>query len=393
MWKVLLSLFAGVMIVLIGMSQKDRFISPKIAPLSSSVAQKDVSSDQILAKAGNKYADGNLPLGDNKYVTDSPKKGYIYLCHVQTDQNSGGAQKVGSWIHGNSWNIKEKIAVQGEVKWPNAVFSNTVSGDIRTLSGNDLPTHATGIFPIQSSDPASAFDKNPNSIKSQSFTDNLPVHPTYSDTPYCMGGEAGIMLTGVALFNGFDAGYRDAAAYEVQDSCNGHPQVSGEYHYHSLSSCITNVDETNVIGFALDGFPITGPKVAEDKYLTTDDLDECHGLTSEIILNGQKTKTYHYVMTQDFPYSVSCFRGKPVSLQVIANTNQQGGQMSVQNGQRPQPPQEAFTVCNGKSTGKSCSFTAPRGTVTGTCQTPPGEFSTVCVPTSSEQNQGKPLPQ
>jgi hypothetical protein len=53
-----------------------------------------------------------------------------------------------------------------------------------------------------------------------------------------MGGEAGIMLTGVPLLNGFDAGMRDAAAHEVQDTCSGHPQREGQYHYHSLSPCI-----------------------------------------------------------------------------------------------------------------------------------------------------------
>lgn len=378
--------------------------------------QTAVSASQLATIAGNKYADGNLPLGDGKYVTAGPKKGYIYLCHAQADAHGGGAQAKGSWIHGDTWNINEKIVVQGQKSWPDAQFSTSVNGDTRTLSGNDLPSHTTGIFPISTSDPASQYDRNPNSIQVQSFTDNLPVNPTYSDTPYCMGGEVGIMLTGVALFNGFDAGLRDAAAYEVQDSCNGHPQVTGEYHYHSLSSCITNVDVTNVIGYAVDGFPITGPRVADGKFLTTDDLDECHGITSEIMLDGKMTSTYHYVMTQDFPYSVSCFRGKPVQMQVMqgmnqmqiggqnmnqasGRMNQMGGQMGRQGQtqgttmmQRPQPPQEAFSVCSNKNIGTSCSFTAPRGTVNGTCQTPATEQRIVCVPSRSDQNQGKPLP-
>ena len=67
-----------------------------------------------------------------------------------------------------------------------------------------------------------------------------------------------------------------------------------------------------VIGFALDGFPITGPMVAAHNILTTADLDECHGITSEIELDGKTVTMYHYVMTQDFPYSVSCFRGTAV---------------------------------------------------------------------------------
>jgi hypothetical protein len=31
-------------------------------------------------KYGNKYADGILPVGDGKYVTDGPKQGYVYAC-------------------------------------------------------------------------------------------------------------------------------------------------------------------------------------------------------------------------------------------------------------------------------------------------------------------------
>ena len=34
-----------------------------------------------------------------------------------------------------------------------------------------------------------------------------------------------MMITGVALFDAFDAGGRDAGAWEVQDGCNGHPQM------------------------------------------------------------------------------------------------------------------------------------------------------------------------
>ena len=371
---------------------------------TSATTQVVLTQNQILDMATNKYANGLLPLGDKKFVTQDPKIGYVYLCNAQADPSGGGAQKAGNWIHGNYWNINEKISVEGKVNWPNASFKNSVLNDIRTLSGNDLPSHTTGIFPISSSDPASAYDKNPNSIQTQSFSDMLPTAPQYSDTPYCMGGEAGIMLTGVALFNGFDAGLRDAAAYEVQDSCNGHPQVSGEYHYHSLSSCITDVSETTVIGYALDGFPITGSKVAPNKYLTTDNLDVCHGITSQIIQEGKVVTTYHYVMTEDFPYSVSCFRAKPVQMQVLnsngrvgsGNQNQPTGrQAGPLNTQRPQPPQAAITACSGQTTGVRCSFTGPSGTISGTCQTPPGQTNIVCVPSgqSLPQAQGQQPPQ
>jgi hypothetical protein len=168
------------------------------------------------------------------------------------------------------------------------------------------------------SDPAYAYDRNPNTIKGQTITYILNANPTYGD-PNCMGGEVGVMLTGIALFNAFDAGGRDAGAWEVQDSCDGHPQMDGEYHYHTLSACINNISVSTVIGYALDGFPITGPDISPNNVLTTSDLDECHGITSQISLNGKTTTSYHYVMTQDFPYSVSCFRGTPIQPPELKN--------------------------------------------------------------------------
>lgn len=407
MFKVLASFFIGIATFISGVGTNvHSVIKDTIASPTPTSQQIPLTSEQVQKLGSNKYADGNLPLGDNKYSTSGPKKGYIYLCNVQANSKAG-AEHTGPWIHGNTWNIKEKSKVQGSVTWSNARFSVTTKNGTRTLSGNDLPSHPTGTFPIKLTDPASAYDKNPNSIKEQSFTNTFPVTPTYSNTPYCMGGEAGIMLTGVALFNGFDAGYRDAAAYEVQDGCQGHPQVTGEYHYHNLSSCITDVSNTTVIGYALDGYPITGPKVSTDSYLTTDDLDECHGMTSQIMLDGKMTNSYHYVMTQDFPYSVSCFRSKPVNLQVISdhgkggqggmagqggqngnnNTMNTNGQSNAQgNNQGQQPPQEAITACSGKSSGTSCTFTTPRGSITGSCQTPSGRDSAICVPTNAPQH-------
>jgi hypothetical protein len=170
----------------------------------------------------------------------------------------------------------------------------------------------------------------------------------------------------------------------VQDFCQGHPQRSGQYHYHSLSSCIRDVSIKSVIGYALDGFPITGPMVADGNYLTTDDLDECHGVTSEIVEDGHKKMTYHYVMTVDFPYSASCFRARPVRTGPSRQPeNKAGFQGSAENpGQQrpPGPPAEAINACAGYSDGDACGFTSPRGdTISGTCHAPPSS-SLACIP-------------
>jgi hypothetical protein len=263
---------------------------------------------------GNKYANGILPVGDGKYSTTAAKQGYVYACSTYAQSLSsgqGGAGTRGPWFTNNNteYDINKKVHVAGSVSWHGS-FSDIITGDNRIITTNDLPNHVTGIFPIAATDPAYAYDRNPNSIAAQSLTYTLSATPVYG-SPQCMGGEAGVMLTGVALFNAFDAGGRDAGAWEVQDQCSGHPQSSHEYHYHTLSSCISDTSVSTVIGFALDGYPITGPKISQNNILTTSDLDECHGIVSIVALDGKKVTTYHYVMTQDFPYSVSCFRAKP----------------------------------------------------------------------------------
>ena len=68
-------------------------------------------------------------------------------------------------------------------------------------------------------------------------------------------GIIGYMTNGVALYNALDAAGHDAAAHEVQDSCDGHPERQGEYHYHSLSRCVEKTEgDGKVIGYALTDF-------------------------------------------------------------------------------------------------------------------------------------------
>lgn len=260
---------------------------------------------------GDEYADGILPVGDGKFVLDAPQQGSIFLC--RQGGGGGGASSRGPWfVNGNTeYDLSKKVHVEGEVRWV-GTYSETVEGATRVIATNAVPhDHATGVFPVAPTDPAYVYDRNPNHIEEQQLTYRLTADPQLLGTPSCMGGESGVMTTGVSLFNGFDAGNRDAGAWEVQDGCDGHPEVTSRYHYHTLSSCIDDVSVSKVIGYALDGFPITGPKVGVGNVLTTKDLDECHGITSAVELDGARVTTYHYVMTQDFPYSVSCFRGTP----------------------------------------------------------------------------------
>jgi len=261
-----------------------------------------------------------LPLGDGKVTTSGPQRGYVYACSTWTPPGAGGAFSEGPWIHGDgTFDLSAKATVDGSVRWSQARFSDRREGSRRVLSGNDLPTRqTTGEFPIKPSDDAYRYDRNPNSIGAQQRTYSLPLHPRAASSPSCLtGGPIGVAENGVAIFDALDAENRDAVAHEVQDSCGGHPQQQGEYHYHSIPSCLTAGESTHrasgLVGFALDGYPIYGPRGHGGKLLTDADLDACHGQTSRVFFEGRWQRIYHYNATLEYPYTLGCFHGTPLT--------------------------------------------------------------------------------
>ncbi|MFN3490922.1 MAG: YHYH protein [Anaerolineales bacterium] len=319
----------------------------------------------------------HLEIGDGKYST-TPRVGYVFSCQT-TFNGQGATGQTGNWINGDgTWNALMKAVVDGSVSWPHS-FTISIQGDQRVLTGNGLPDHTTGNYPISPNDDAYTYDRNPNSISEQNITLTLPANPTIAAQPTCMGGEVGIMLSGVVLFNAFDALGRDAQVHEVQDECDGHPQQSGVYHYHALSDCLedTETGHSALMGYAFDGFGIYGYYDEDGAEITNEDLDECHGHVGLIEWDGQMVEMYHYHATREFPYTVGCFKGTP-SVRAIGGQgqNQQPQQGGGQTGQGQQPPQEAINACVGLSQGASCSV----GNMTGTCMTPPNTSQLACVP-------------
>jgi hypothetical protein len=255
-----------------------------------------------------------LPLGDGKTTTTSPQRGYLYECHVQA--GGGGAGTNGPWIHGSTYDLTAKYVVDGSVDWPAATFTAKVKKNRLRISGNGLPKHTTGTYPIASTDDAYQIDRNPNRISSHTVSESFKAIPKRNKRPTCAGGQVGVMKSGALLFNAVDGENRDAVAHEVQDSCSGHPERTGAYHYHGLPSCIgfgSTSKHSKVIGWALDGFPIYGPYGDGGDYLSNSELDACHGTTEKIKYEGEVRKLFHYVANYEFPYTVGCFRGTPVS--------------------------------------------------------------------------------
>lgn len=264
---------------------------------------------------------GSLPLGDGKVSATSAQQGYVYACTVPS--GGGGAFQDGAWIKSDgSWEPSEKIAVQGSNSWPNASFKASLSGSQRLLTGNGLPTnHATGTFPVSSSDPAYSYDRNPNTIKAQTLKLKIAASPRQASKPSCLSmGTIGVMLNGVQFFNALDGEGRDAVAHEIQDSCDGHPERTGAYHYHSLSRCVSDSGSghSKLLGYALDGFGLYGARGLGGKKVTNADLDQCHGHSHKLTVKGKKKTVYHYHATNEYPYTLGCFKGTPIK--VSSNT-------------------------------------------------------------------------
>ena len=108
-------------------------------------------------------------------------------------------------------------------------------------------------------------------------------------------------VNGIPFYNpytkeGYDAGQ------VAMDSCGGHLDSKGRYHYQVIPKCLYDQNATDqFLGVAMDGYPIYGPKDANGSLLTSDDLDICHGRLE----NG----TYVYRITFDFPYILGCYHG------------------------------------------------------------------------------------
>lgn len=260
-----------------------------------------------------------IPLGDG-YVSSTPKVGYVDSC-ITTFGGGVGASVDGPWINtaAKTWNETTKVAVNGAIKWPQAYYRVTVSNSTRIVSFNDLPIdHATGSFPISSSDPAYRYDQNPNQIEAHATTWRLPLDPSAAAHSSCTpGGPIGVLEDGVYLYNALDGEGRDAAAHELLDACAGHPDMSDSYHHHDIPECILQKapnGASTLVGYALDGYGIYVVKSAEGTLPTNTQLDACHGTTSVVPWNGKPTRIYHYVATIEYPYTVGCFHGTPITV-------------------------------------------------------------------------------
>ncbi|QQR90751.1 MAG: YHYH protein [Myxococcales bacterium] len=137
--------------------------------------------------------------------------------------------------------------------------------------------------------------------------------------------------------------------------CNfAHVQPDGSYHYHGIpTGLLPSSPALTFVGWAADGYPVfakwgyedandvqsnlielkssyalkngtrpsgsSGPGGSYDGTFVQDwqyaedsgDLDECNGRTGVVSVNGEQMTTYHYYLTETFPYIPRCYHASP----------------------------------------------------------------------------------
>ena len=182
------------------------------------------------------------------------------------------------------------------------LFNNNVklsfTDDLMVVESDGIPNHPTDDFPNAD---------NPNRILKQNYRFKIPLKPRLADkptrTPF---GPIGVAINGIPFYNQYNAQGQDAVRVEVFDSCCGHPDQRGRYHYHKYPICVKSpfkdepAKHSPLIGFAFDGFAVYGPNGEEGKPPT--DLDECNG-------HSDPERGYHYHATANFPFLIGAYRG------------------------------------------------------------------------------------
>ena len=140
--------------------------------------------------------------------------------------------------------------------------SITLEGDYVVIKSNGMPDHKSIYYATNNAlyetfsgktFGDNSFKKNPNSISSQSLTFKIPVNPkkasAASATPL---GPIGVSLNGVPFYNQY-AGPNQPLTNEITsfDQYYGHPQQSGQYHYHVEPIYLTNVKANKIKSFGL----------------------------------------------------------------------------------------------------------------------------------------------
>jgi hypothetical protein len=148
----------------------------------------------------------------------------------------------------------------------------------------------------------------------------LPMTPKIADKPTDLGtvAKVGIALDGMPIFADAPSVLK-TGHMPALDTCGGHIDPGGWYHWHATSTDINSVyDQKKVaakfalqqspsaqFAYAFDGYAMYGTTEPNGKVPT--DLDACNGHIDPTARNPKGE--YHYHATSDFPNLPKCLKG------------------------------------------------------------------------------------
>ena len=198
----------------------------------------------------------------------------------------------------------------------------------------------------------------------------IPQTPVMARTPSRLGvvNKVGVALDGVPIFSDAPS-VLQTGHMPALDSCGGHVDPGGWYHWHATATDIRTVADRvrltvdcavsqapdAMFGYAFDGFALYGSADAGNVVPT--DLDACGGHVSPT--RQDPTGSYHYHAPQEFPNLPACLSGVQARDNFVTTAKtgigSQGG-----GGQRGGPGQGRWAGKGGRSRARRAS-TGVRG--------------------------------
>ncbi len=258
---------------------------------------------------------------------DKPARGTVYNCLGGTITKPNLP-----WLSGRTIELSKKPFIEGTMS-RDSQFTVSTTATERHFTGNGLPTSGiTGQYPVKKGTPAYSHYDHPIPayplaadvpIQAWNLNITVPLNPEVAAAPTCQTLQTiGVSLTGVPIhgsvaFLSSNNEFVDPMAAFPLDLCAGNPSnvpTHPQYHLHGPAYwCVKDQGDPNapspLVGYAIDGFGIYGPRGENGKPITNAELDECHGRTGPVEWNGQTRTMYHYVLNAEYPYNIGCFRG------------------------------------------------------------------------------------
>lgn len=322
----------------------------------------------------------------------------------------------------------------------------TVEGSLRRIRANGVPNHDVGAFPNPGNpNTISAQLYNytvpvtPSGAGAQAQVFGVALSGAVLDpgtaevwnNSMSWRYEAMRYATAPSYFSGSGATDTTRHPTSLGVDCNfAHVQPNGAYHYHGIpNGMLPTTPALTFVGWAGDGYPIfgrwdfesatsasgplremrssyrlrsgtrpsgtAGPGGAYDGTFVQDweyaagvgDLDECNGRTSAVVLEGRVVTTYHYLLTNTYPYIPRCFHATPdpsFARGMMPPTGD-AGVMPMGDGGMVTPPGDAGAMgpraCASQT---DCTNGCPPAARGCTCATTP--MGMRCVPTCASNN-------